>query len=289
MQQLMNQLMQQKNEYEAQLSSNALELKKLQDKIHEIEQKDREKESNMNHASPHIQQKPKEIKILDLNDIKNLEKISEIGSGGGGKVYKISMKITCALKEMNIKNKTIEDLRRFIAEYEIMNMLDHPNILKALGIFFGDNEEEEAPKIVLEYCPNNLESAIKEKSLNNVQIALCIYQIVEGMKYVHHQKIIHRDLKPSNILIDEHGTVKICDFGISKIMSGQEQQTMTASVGTMLYMAPEIMDNNNYDEKVDVYSFGILLYFALNNGDVSKIKLSDIFQHKKNSNSSKFQ
>ena len=75
------------------------------------------------------------------------------------------------------------------------------------------------------------------------------------MEYVHFLKIIHRDLKPQNMLLD-------IDFGLSKIMT-IEEQSMTGGVGTQKFMAPEEIDELEYDEKVDVYSFGVLAFFIL--------------------------
>ena len=101
------------------------------------------------------------------------------------------------------------------------------------------------------------------------------------MKYIHSKQIIHRDLKPKNILIGSDEIVKVCDFGISKIMT-IEEQTMTRGVGSQRFMAPKIINEEQYyDEKVDVYSFGVVVFFILNNGDLSKIKIGDIFQRKK--------
>ena len=100
------------------------------------------------------------------------------------------------------------------------------------------------------------------------------------MKYIHFNKIIHRDLKPSNILIADDGTIKISDFGIAKLMT--EEQTMTVGKGTYNYMAPEIVnEDDHYNEKVDIYSFGVLVFFILNNGELPKIRLVDISAGKK--------
>ena len=90
---------------------------------------------------------PKVFEILDEQEIKNLEKIEELGSGGGGKVYKVIKKKLYALKEMNTKNSNTEKLQQFVNEYEIMNMLDHANILKAYGIFLSN--ERIPPSILL--------------------------------------------------------------------------------------------------------------------------------------------
>lgn len=102
---------------------------------------------------------------------------------------------------MNIENSSFESLQRFVREYDIMNMLCHPNILKTHGIFFSD--EKIPPSILLEYCPLNLEQAVKKHLLSKVQTAVAIYQIAEGMKYIHFRNIVHRDLKPSNILVGD--------------------------------------------------------------------------------------
>ena len=69
------------------------------------------------------------------------------------------------------------------------------------------------------------------------------------MKYVHFKKIVHRDLKPSNIFISSDKTAKIGDFGISKIMSAEDQTQMTGGLGTLFFMAPEVADEKKYDEK----------------------------------------
>lgn len=263
------------------LKSQLLKEKEDNEKVILELQKENSNLKSQQNQQGHNQEEPRVnfgIEFLDEETIKGLDKIEELGSGGGGKVFKVTKKEIYALKEMNVSKADTNSFKHFIFEYEIMNRLSHPNILKTHGIFMSD--ENHPPFILLEFCPNNLEQAIKGNLLSKEQIVFSIYQIAEGMKYIHWNKIIHRDLKPTNILISSEGTVKICDFGISKVMT-VEEQTMTRGVGTQKYMAPEVMDEDeNYDEKVDVYSFGVLIFFVLG-GDVQKIKLKDIFQHKK--------
>lgn len=117
--------------------------------------------------------------------------------------------------------------------------------------------------------------------MNNVQLVFSIYQIIEGIKYVHFNHIIHRGIKPTNILIGSDGSIKISDFGISKLMTAEEQ-SMTCGAGTQKFMAPEVIDEcSNYDEKVDVYSFGVLLFYILSGGEMHAIKMSDKMKGKK--------
>ncbi|KAK8839454.1 hypothetical protein M9Y10_031808 [Tritrichomonas musculus] len=216
------------------------------------------------------------FKILDESEMKSLERIEEIGYGGGGKVIKVAKKEVYALKEMNIKNTSTKIFQNFIQEYEIMGMMDHQNILKAKGFFMSSKKIP--PCILLEYCPLNLQKAIEDKIFSNEELAKIIYQITEGMKYIHFKKVIHRDLKPTNILITSDGTVKICDFGISKLMT-LEAQSMTQGIGSQKFMAPEIInEEDHYDEKVDVYSFGVVVFFILSGGQLPKIRIGDLLK-----------
>ncbi|KAG2374831.1 hypothetical protein C9374_010408 [Naegleria lovaniensis] len=89
-----------------------------------------------------------------------------------------------------------------------------------------------------------------------------LFGVAKGMNYLHTLKpkgIIHRDLKPGNILIDNHFTAKICDFGLSKALT--DSNSATTNIGTLSYMANEMIEgNSNYNHKVDVYSFAIIMW-----------------------------
>ncbi|KAK8837373.1 hypothetical protein M9Y10_036806 [Tritrichomonas musculus] len=270
-------------EFECKIANKNKEIQSLE--LHHVQETGDRKEKTEDNTSHMLQMLKNRIKILDSETILNLEKLEKINSGNFGKVYKVTKKEIYALKVMKV-NATHEDFKQFLAEYEIINILLHPNIVKAYGIFLGD--ETNSPSILLEFCPLSLEEAIIEKKLTNVDLVFSIYQIAEGMKYVHFNHVIHRDLKPTNILITKEGTIKISDFGISKLMS-PDDQSMTCGIGTQKFMAPEIIDEcSNYDEKVDVYSFGVLLYFILSGGEMPKVKLSDKLSGKKASIPSSF-
>lgn len=233
----------------------------------------RNKDSN----SKDQKQSTNDIKILDEQTIHDLETIEEISYNNNGKVLKVAQKQFYVLKILNIKNGDFEILKSFMNEYEIMNILDHPNIIKTHGIFLGS--QNKPPSILIEFCPTSLDKKIQNKIYTNVDIAFMIYQIVEGMKYVHFKHIIHRDLKPSNILIASDGLIRIADFGISKLMTPGEQNT--TGVGTQRFMAPEIIKEEEYNEKVDVYSFGVLAFYILSGGQMPDIKMVDVIQGKK--------
>ena len=240
-QKLKEELSTQKENFQKQLTLKTKELQELQQKIRNTELK-LELEMNKKHSSNSFHPKPQnsnEFQIFDSNDLSKFDKIEEIGFGDGGKVFKVAQKTFYALKEMNIKNINTKNFRNFIREYELMSMLDHPNILKAYGFFFSDNKIP--PSILLEYIPCNLNDAIINKTLRKPQIVFVIYQIAEGLKYIHFRKIIHCDVKPSNILINSNGIVKISDFGIAKLMTN-DGFTISNGLGTQRFMAPEILN-----------------------------------------------
>lgn len=161
--------------------------------------------------------------------------------------------ITCALKGIKIENPTQEDIQCLINEFEILRIFNHPNIIKAFQIFM--NDERIGPSILIEHYSITLEQAIKMRILSKVQKVFAIYQIANGMKYIHEHQYIHRNLKQSNIQITNDGTVKICDF----------------------YNAQKISDENESEMADDVYSFGTLVYFILSGYEYKISEIVDEF------------
>lgn len=156
-----------------------------------------------------------------------------------------------------------EIVHKLFKEYEILNNLNHPNIINVFGFYNGDRNHN--PAILLEYCKFNLEKVIND--VDDIYLISFIYEICSAMRFVHDHNIIHRDLKMKNILVNIKKHIKICDFGISKIMDLTTLTSMTHGIGTLAFMAPEIFNTENkYDEKVDVYSFGVVMYYILTKG-----------------------
>ena len=91
----------------------------------------------------------------------------------------------------------VDLIRQLYLEYEILNNLQHPNIIKVYGFYYGDRKHN--PAILLEYCKTNLENVIN--LLDDADLIGIIYEICSAMKYVHSKKIIHRDLKMSTFVI----------------------------------------------------------------------------------------
>jgi mitogen-activated protein kinase kinase kinase len=150
----------------------------------------------------------------------------------------------------------------------LLQKLDHPNIVKYLGCdrALSDNSERGYIKIFMEYLPGGSISSMLKLygSFEECIISKFTKQILMGLRYLHGHAIIHRDLKGANILAAHDGTVKLADFGASKIIEGlpieSSQGDMCHSLkGTLYWMAPEMLRGESYGRKVDIWSLGCVI------------------------------
>ena len=171
-----------------------------------------------------------------------------------------------AIKSFNKKdlNKNGDNMRKILYETNLMKKLNHPNVTKILEMF----EDEEYILIAMEYINGgNLFSFVKKRrEISEKKAKFLFRQIILGIKHIHSHKIVHRDIKLENILIDLNNNIKICDFGIGRILSSK-RQLLHDKCGTPMYMAPEILlstNNQGYEGfPVDIWSSGISLYIML--------------------------
>jgi serine/threonine protein kinase len=185
-----------------------------------------------------------------------------IGRGGYGEVYRGMWSGTeVAIKMLftdNMSAKLITDLRN---EVELLCKLRHPNIV----LFMGACTEPETPCIVTEYLGRgSLANILLDESVEmdwglRLQIGI---DCARGMAYLHsrHPVIIHRDLKTDNLLVDDNWQVKVADFGLATVKSRTFAKTMCGTTG---WVAPEVLAEEGYTEKADVYSFAIILWEML--------------------------
>lgn len=234
-------------------------------------------------------QKGFKLDILDQETINKLKTIEVIGHGSQSEVIKVTQVQELALKVLHqdTKKKSASEnhhknmlmFKNLLQEYEIIQALQHHNIVKAFGFCFGD--ENHPPSILMQFYPYNLSDVIDE--LNEIKRVCAIFEICLGMEAVHAAHLIHRNLKPENILIDKNGHIVVSDFGISCLVDLDNQtQSRTVGVGTLKFMAPELLnESENYDNKVDVYSFGVIMFFVLTGGELPKISIIDVGNGKK--------
>eukprot|EP00877_Chromochloris_zofingiensis_P013896 jgi/Chrzof1/8760/Cz03g23150.t1 len=202
-------------------------------------------------------------------DISQLHIDAKVAAGSFSNLYKgfycgqeVAVKI---LKELQ---DDASQYQEFLQEVSIMRKVRHKNVVQ----FIGACTRKPNLCIVFEYMSGGsvYDYIRREGPLKLSQILKVAVEVSRGMDYLHQRKIIHRDLKAANLLLDENHTVKIADFGVARIIECNGH--MTAETGTYRWMAPEVIEHKPYDEKADVFSFGVVLWELL----TSKIPYSDM-------------
>ena len=221
----------------------------------------------------------------------DFEVLQELGAGAFGTVYKVCSKLNkniYAMKKLNISELREQNPKAYqlaLNETEFLSELtrssNQPNIIK----YYKHFVEGDFLYIIIEFIENgDMESFIEahkavgqhipEEELWNIFL-----QCMKGLSYVHKMGVIHRDIKPANLLMDNNMTIKLGDFGVSaiKINENEESNQYTNAnynfkkatdelqyhgtvVGTAPYMAKELMERTEYDQKVDVYAMGVSFF-----------------------------
>ena len=181
-----------------------------------------------------------------------------IGEGRFGKVFvakEKKSKFLCVLKilqKAQLKKYKLES--QVISEIEIHSKFRHKNIVRLYGYFF----DQERIMMILEYAARGTlaDHLAKSGPFNEQTASKYFKQIVSAIENVHSHDVIHRDLKPSNILISLENTLLLSDFGFA--ISGRAPEK--SFVGTLDYIAPEILNGKSYGKEADIWSLGVILY-----------------------------
>lgn len=192
---------------------------------------------------------------------------SKIGSGSYAQVYKGINKINNEIYAIKVisKDKLGNDERLYHnleSEIRIMRDYIHINVVR----LFENLTSGRNIYLILEYCPGgDLNKFIRKLNHLNDNVSRHFFiQLVNGLMFLHSKNVIHRDIKPQNILLMEANVntiIKIADFGFAKHIT--EATMAQTPCGTPLYMAPEIFQMKEYDEKADVWSLGCVFYEML--------------------------
>ncbi|CAN6702113.1 unnamed protein product [Malus baccata var. baccata] len=193
----------------------------------------------------------------------NFAEANKLGEGGFGPVYKGILAENQEVAIKRLSKKSGQGHEEFMSELKLIAKLQHTNLVRLLGCCLEDEEMI----LIYEYMPNRsldklLFDASEKIELNWGRRFRIIEGIAQGVLYIHKYsrlKIIHRDLKASNILLDEALNPKISDFGMARIFGINQTEANTNRVVGTYYMSPEYARYGHFSEKLDVFSFGVLL------------------------------
>jgi serine/threonine protein kinase len=193
------------------------------------------------------------------------EVLSPLGAGGMGSVFKVRHSISQRVEALKVilpnasATPVIEE--RFLREIRLQAKLEHPHIA-ALHNAFRDHDRL---VMIMEFVEGvSLRDKLHGAGITLGQALEFAVQVLGALAYAHAHGVIHRDIKPSNVMIGQHGTVKLLDFGLatSLIASGQDAELTQPGtlVGSPYYISPEQARGEHVDARSDVYSTGAMLY-----------------------------
>ncbi len=216
---------------------------------------------------------------MTINTLGEYKIIKELGRGGMGVVYLAEHQRLLKKYALKVLPQTFSEdpqlVERFHNEARVMAELNHPNIVKVVNM----SCEETTYYLVMEYvesetgAPKNLRQLMREhggKIPENIAERIAL-DILSALETAHERGIIHRDIKPANILLDKDGTAKVADFGLVKILGGDDRTatkrvTLTAEglvLGTYDFMSPEQKAGKPVDLRTDIYAVGVIIYSML--------------------------
>uniref|UniRef100_A0A665V2R1 LIM domain kinase 2 n=1 Tax=Echeneis naucrates TaxID=173247 RepID=A0A665V2R1_ECHNA len=200
-----------------------------------------------------------------------------LGKGFFGQAIKVTHKATGEVMVMKELIRCDEETQKtFLKEVKVMRSLDHPHVLKFIGVLYKDKRLN----LITEYIEGGtLKDFIRDTDPFSWEKRVSFAKsIASGMAYLHSMSIIHRDLNSHNCLVKLDNTVVVADFGLSRLIVEEkvkppsekpstkkrvlrriDRKKRYTVVGNPYWMAPEMLNGKRYDEKVDIFSFGIVL------------------------------
>jgi serine/threonine protein kinase/TolB-like protein len=206
--------------------------------------------------------------------------LRSLGAGGMAEVWLArrsdgAFKREVALKLPLLRRQRQDLAQRFAVERDILASLEHPHIAR---LYDAGIDTRGCPYLAMEYVRGQpLTDWCDAQSLGLSDRLKLFLQVLEAVRYAHEKQVIHRDLKPSNILVTELAQVRLLDFGVAKLLEGDDadQTSLTSIYGRALtpdYASPELLRGDPVDVRSDVYSLGVLLYELLTGSRPYRLK-----------------
>ena len=226
-----------------------------------------------------------------LEHIEGLEERKELGHGCYGAVYEVQVHGSpCIAKRLHDilvgrgeeESVSAEDRKevvaRFREECELLSVLSHPNVVQFIGVHCGNDEADIS--LIMEYMHMDLDQCMKTYPDIPLPYKTSILRdVAYGLAYLHSKDIIHCDLNPGNVLLTEFLRAKIADLGVARlyIKKGSRQSITSLCPGALHYMPPECLGPNpRFNHKLDVFSFGHLTIYLVNQEEPVLIPIDDI-------------
>jgi serine/threonine protein kinase len=205
--------------------------------------------------------RPGEDQLTRQHSSRNYEKISKIGEGTYGVVYKVrelASRQVLALKKIRFDDKEDSIPCTAIREISILKMVSHENVVKLYKVDF----DFQTRKLYLffEYLDLDLQKLIEEDQMTYGYVRSLSEQLLRGILYLHERRVIHRDIKPHNLLVcQKSGTLKIADFGLARPYC-LPLGVLTPEIQTLWYRSPELLlGSQTYSMAVDIWAAGCVI------------------------------
>ncbi|KAL6546502.1 hypothetical protein OROMI_022223 [Orobanche minor] len=186
---------------------------------------------------------------------------TRVGIGFFGEVFRGTWNgLEVAIKLFLEQDINVENIEDFCNEISILSRIRHPNVI----LFLGACTTPPHLSLVTEYMEMGslyflIHGSGLKKKLSWQRRLKMLCDICRGLMTIHRMKIVHRDLKSANCLVNKHWTVKICDFGLSRVLTTRPMKD-SSSAGTPEWMAPELIRNEPFTEKCDIFSLGVIMW-----------------------------
>ncbi|KAJ4967816.1 hypothetical protein NE237_014517 [Protea cynaroides] len=193
----------------------------------------------------------------------NYQVCEEIGRGRFGTVFRCFSPESGEFYALKSIDKTVladsVDRECIEKEAKILQLLNgNPNVVQIIDVY----EDENYLDIVMELCDSSdLYDRVSNRIFSDVEAAAVMSPLMEAIAHCHRRGVAHRDIKPDNILFDSRNRLKLADFGSAEFF--HDGRSMRGIVGTPYYVAPEVLSGRDYNEKVDVWSAGVIMYIML--------------------------